>query len=251
MQEYREPLFCKGRVLKKESLEALRDFPGSLAELGYAGWSDGILFGFDISFEDGWLTIGKGAVWQDGQVILAQQQSIPFHAYNEPVVVQFRLYPAASTDDFNIRPYEICIEIGEAEATGLELARFRLSEGARLRKEYRNLQDFGTAYNTLDITRVPYAGPGGVTVSPVLLRAFAHAIMENGAQQDMDIPFVFLCLNHPPVSRECLLWYLSRRLRVPYRELGHREIYERLIQIAGHGSCQTEQKRKNLGPSVI
>ena len=33
MQEYREPLFCKGRVLKKESLEALRDFPLRFARL--------------------------------------------------------------------------------------------------------------------------------------------------------------------------------------------------------------------------
>ena len=45
MQNYAEPLFSKGRVLKKESLEALRDFPGGLAKLALAEWADGILYG--------------------------------------------------------------------------------------------------------------------------------------------------------------------------------------------------------------
>lgn len=33
MQEYKKPLFQKGRVLKKEGLDALRDFPSGLAEI--------------------------------------------------------------------------------------------------------------------------------------------------------------------------------------------------------------------------
>ena len=49
MQNYAEPLFSKGRVLKRESLEALRDFPGGLAKLAFADWSNGVLYGFDIS----------------------------------------------------------------------------------------------------------------------------------------------------------------------------------------------------------
>ena len=48
MQNFAEPLFSKGRVLKRESLEALRDFPGGLAKLGLSDWTDGVLYGFDI-----------------------------------------------------------------------------------------------------------------------------------------------------------------------------------------------------------
>ncbi len=38
MQEYKKPLFQKGRVLKKEGLDALRDFPSGLAEIFFRGW---------------------------------------------------------------------------------------------------------------------------------------------------------------------------------------------------------------------
>lgn len=257
MQEYREPLFCNGRVLKKESLEALRDFPGKFARLGLSDWAAGVLYGFDISFEDGHegnggqLVVGAGAVWQEGQPVLAEQKILPFNAYDQPVTVRLRFYPASYTDDFYVRPYELCLESGETEDGGLELGRFRLSEGAKLRKEYRDLQDFGTTYNTLNITGIPYAGPGGITVSPVLLRAFAHAILEHEAAEDLDVTFALLCLNHPPVSRECLLRYVSRRLHTPYRELTHSEIYERLVRIAGNGSRRMVQRRKSEGPAVI
>ena len=89
-------------------------------------------------------------------------------------------------------------------------------------KSHRDLQDFGTAYNTLNITGIPYAGPGGITVSPsfpvkspqalyssvpgpssrfhspVLLRAFAHTVMESDSAGSLDVNFALLCLNHPP-----------------------------------------------------
>lgn len=70
MQNFAEPLFGKGRVLKKESLEALRDFPGRLAGLFYSDWQDGILYGFDISYlhgakdaAGGKIEVSEGAVW--------------------------------------------------------------------------------------------------------------------------------------------------------------------------------------------
>ncbi|MCI8379900.1 MAG: DNA and RNA helicase [Lachnospiraceae bacterium] len=257
MQEYREPLFCKGRVLKKESLEALRDFPVRFARLGLSDWADGVLFGYDISYEcgregnGGQLVIDAGAVWQEGEIVLTEQKILPFDKYDQPAVVRLRLYPASYTDDFYVRPYELCLEGGEPEDGGLELGRFRLSEGAELRKEYRDLQDFGTAYNTLNITGIPYAGPGGTTVSPVLLRAFAHTVMESDSAGSLDVNFALLCLNHPPVSRECVLRYVSRRLCTPYRELTHGEIYERLVRIAGNGNGRMVQAQKNKGPAVI
>ena len=58
MQNFSEPLFRKGRVLKTESLEALRDFPLHLARLGLERWADGILFGYDIHYENGSVSVG-------------------------------------------------------------------------------------------------------------------------------------------------------------------------------------------------
>lgn len=258
MQNYAEPLFHKGRVLKRESLEALRDFPVGLARMEFSDWSDGILYGFDISYETmkqesggGAVTIEAGAVWHEGQVVLTETETIPFHAYEQQIVVCLRVYPGAYTEDFYTRKLELRLKNGESGNAEFELGRFRLSEGARLRKDYRDLRDCRTSYNTLDITQIPYAGPGGVTVSPVLLRMFARMMMENMGAADTDISFALLCLDHPPVSRECLLRYICRRLGEPFRELSHSEIYERLVRIAGAGGHGMGQKRRTEGPAVF
>lgn len=251
MQNYAEPLFRKGRVLKRESLEALRDFPGGLAKLGLSDWADGILYGFDISYTSGAVVITSGAVWHQGQIVLTETEQIPFRAYEQQITVCFRLYPGTYTEDFYVRQLELRLKNGEAGSNELELGRFRLSQGARLRKDYRDLRDCRTAYNTLDITQVPYAGPGGVTVSPVLLRMFARMVLENTEAEDLDVQFALLCLNHPPVSRECLLRYICRRLGEPFRELSHSEIYERLVRIAGAGGRSMGHQGHREGPAVF
>lgn len=250
MQEYREPLFTKGRVVKKESLEALRDFPGRLCNLALSGWADGVLDGFSISHESGCLLIGEGAVWQEGHIVLAEAQKLPFTRYDQPVIVRLRLLPRQQEADYIAQPFEFFAEPGEPEPGEIELGRFCLSEGARLRREYRDLRDFRTAYNTLDITRVPYAGPGGVTVSPVLLQAFARTMLANNTGREMDLSFAFQCLNHT-VGRECLLWYLSKRLGEPYQELDAGGMYERLVRIAGMEKGHGEERRRKEGPAVL
>ncbi len=258
MQNFAEPLFSKGRVLKRESLEALRDFPGGLAKLGLSDWTDGVLYGFDISYEEtagepgnGAVRITSGAVWYQGQVVLTETEKIPFRAYEQQITVCLTLYPGNYTEDFFIRPLELRLKNGEPGNNEMELGRFRLSEGARLRKDYRDLRDCRTTYNTLDITQIPYAGPGGVTVSPVLLRMFARMVMENMDATDTDMQFALLCLSHPPVSRECLLRYVCRRLGEPFRELSHAEIFERLVRIAGAGGRGMGQQRRKEGPAVF
>ena len=46
------PVFEPKRLLKKEMLENLRDFPRSLFGLQYQNYSDGILYGCDITGTD-------------------------------------------------------------------------------------------------------------------------------------------------------------------------------------------------------
>lgn len=258
MQNYAEPLFSKGRVLKRESLEALRDFPLRLARLGLADWADGILYGFDISYEDkgpesegGAVVIDAGAVWYQGQVLLTHKESIPFRAFEQQITVCFKVSAGTHTEDFHIRQIELRLKNGEPGHAEFELGRFRLSKGARLRKDYRDLRDCRTAYNTLDLTQVPYAGPSGVTVSPVLLRMFARMLMENTRASDFDAQFALLCLDHPPVSRECLLRYLCRKLGEPFRELSHSEIYERLVRITGDFGHGIDKNGRKEGPAVF
>lgn len=250
MQDYVQPLFRKGRVLKAESLEALRDFPLQLAKLGLEGWADGVLFGYDICYEDGFVTVGAGAVWYHGQVVMTKEEQLEFRAFEQQVTVCLRLYPGAYTEDFYVWQTGLRLKNGEAGRGELELGRFRLSEGARLRKDYKDLRDCRTAYNTLDITQVPYAGPGGVTMAPQTMHIFAKMVLDDPTARDMDVSFALLCLSQKPVSRESLLRYLSRRLEEPFRELTHSEIFERLVRICKTGGSSVRNERVKDGPAV-
>lgn len=256
MQEYKKPLFQKGRVLKKEGLDSLRDFPYRFAEGCLSGWSDGILFGFDISYEketekNGQLVVDSGAVWYKGQVILTERETFSFSEFDRLIIVKLYIFNDSYTEDFYVCPLEIRLETEEANGDGIELGRFRLSQGARLRKDYQDMHDFHTEYNTLDVTHVPYAGSGGITISPVILQVFARMLMESGTDKEADISFALMCLNHLPVSRECLLRYISCRLRKPYHEMEHSEIYESLVQIVGSGNRGIQHRQRKDGPAVF
>lgn len=250
MQQFIEPLFQKGRVLKKESLDALKAFPQGVVSLGLSDWSPGVLYGFDLAYENGQVEISAGAVWYQEQLIQVKKETLPFRAYEQQVTACLRLYPSFCTEDFLIRQMELRLKNGEPGKDEIELGRFRLSKGARLRKDYRDLRDCRTAYNTLDVTQIPYAGPGGATVSPLLLRTFARMVLMNKNAGETDVQFAFLCLNSRIVSRECLLYYLCRRLCEPLRELSHSEIYERLLRIAGPGGRGIKEGHRNDGPAI-
>lgn len=255
MQEYRKPLFQKGRVLKKESLDALRDFPIGFAEICLSNWADGILSGFDISYmkdeeKNGQLVVGAGAIWHKGQVILTESETFPFTEFDRLIIVNLYVFNGVYTDDFYVCPLEIRLEEEQSE-DGIELGRFRLSKGARLRKEYQDMNDFHTEYNTLDITHVPYAGQGEITISPTILQVFARMLIESGTNKESDISFALMCMNHLPVSRECLLWYISSRLRKPYNEMENGEIYEALTQIVETENRGIQHRQRKNGPAVF
>ena len=98
---------------------------------------------------------------------------------------------------------------------------------------------------------MPYAGPGGATVSPVLLKVFAHMLLNSRTSRESDISFALMCLGRQPVPKECLLQYISNRLGIPYREMGHSEIYKYLVQIAGTGNAGRKQAKGKEGPAVF
>jgi len=62
--ENRNPLFETGRILKKEALEVIRDYPKDLLSILYEGYTNGVIRGLRLSYdhENRSLIIGKGLV---------------------------------------------------------------------------------------------------------------------------------------------------------------------------------------------
>lgn len=70
MPGFKMPIFSKGNLLSQEMLEALRDYEIQLAQNTYAGYTDGIITGTQISVKQGAISIGQGIVKFDGRLFL-------------------------------------------------------------------------------------------------------------------------------------------------------------------------------------
>ena len=60
--EYIYPTFERGRIMKKESLWALRDYSYTALELQYQEYADGIINGCKIGVEGNDLCVGAGLI---------------------------------------------------------------------------------------------------------------------------------------------------------------------------------------------
>lgn len=248
------PKFGKGRILKKEMLENLRDYPRSFAEIYFGDYSNGIVSGADIRICESTIIVKKGIVKHGNRLYMLEQEfEIPYHQTNTEVLIKIRFGHEKSDSDYVSFCSDVFIDenttVGDNE---LELGRFKLREGAILRSEYVDFYDFSTEYNTINVINVEYAGVRKSTINPSILDYFANIIMRNSIDNVLDIAFAMECLNTTIVEREAILCYISNRLDIDYKDHSNLHIYKYLTQIVR----ETEGKRRRkadmpTGPSRI
>ena len=252
-QKYSRPIFTSGRVIKKESFDNLRDFPRDAMDIFYADYSDGIISGFEITYdmEKKDIGISKGILKRDGMIIILQGCSVSFAVFaDREICVKLRFGEIDRTDDFESVYVETGISAGfNVGADEIELARFRLEDGAELRKksEYKGTYDFVTPYNTLNLVNVKYAGLHAPTFSPELLKIFAGEIMSLEKPDVIDISFALTCLNSSIVHKECIIQYLNSRVGMRNNisfdmEFSNEGIHEVLMIIAGRSGSSAKAK---------
>lgn len=233
MLEIRYPYFNKGRILKKEMLESLRDFPINVLEVQYEDFTDGIICGFTPSVDKNIITFSKGITKYNGMLYVVPQPV--FVQYNETetdVMIKLNFYDEIQDNDYKTSYIDIEIEDNmKLLYNQQELGRFKLKKGAYLRSHYKDFYDFTTEYNTINIVNTLYAGRGEKTISSIILQYFAREVLNLKIQNPVDISFCFLCLNNEKVEREIILQYLSYKLERKITTLFNIEIHKELTKI--------------------
>ncbi|WP_139488165.1 DNA and RNA helicase [Brevibacillus dissolubilis] len=229
----RYPTFAKGRILKIEMLENLRDYPRNFIQLRYQDYSDGIISGAQVLVHRDHLSITSGIIKHAGQIYLLEaDQQIPYRNTGKETVVKIRFYEAVEGNDFTTRDAELVLdEAVQVRPYERELGRFKLKEGSRLRSDYQNLADFTTEFNTLNLIHVEYAGLTSPTLAPAILRYFAGEMLRCGCSHPYDIAFAMQCLNQETVERDVILHYIGNRLGTGYRDMTHPQIHKYLVRI--------------------
>lgn len=229
----RFPIFNTGRILKVEMLEELRDYPRDILNVYLNDYSDGIIAGIDLLSGEQAVTVTRGLVKCNGRThIIAQDIRLPWPVDGGAAMIKMKFSAEETQEDFRIRRVRLLIDdtcaLGPDE---LELGRFTLAPGARLRAEYRDLYDLSTEHNTLNIINAPYADAGESTLHPRILKYFARAAFQHRSDDPCDAAFVMHCLNQTRVSRELITRYVARRRGIDVRAYTNMALYEHLCGI--------------------
>jgi len=230
----RYPMFTKGRILRLDMLEELRDYPRGMMDILYADLSSGIVAGAEIRLEENMLCITPGIVKFAGRLYMLKEEfRQPYHETGVLSVLRLRFHPELRNQDYVDFPAEVVLDGSMAEPDcELELARFKLKPGARLRDDYESFADHATEYNTLNRIHTPYASIGNSTFWPGALRYYAEAVLRAGGGQPHDYAFAMQVLgSERPVSRNVIQHYIGLRLGMGYREYDYAQIHKYLNRI--------------------
>ncbi|MBD8498801.1 DNA and RNA helicase [Paenibacillus arenosi] len=227
------PQFYKGRILKREMLESIRDYPRTLLDIYSQYDADGVLTGAEVTIGESDLTIAKGIVKHNGIVyVLDQAYQLPYKATGKETLLKIRFEEPEMIGDFvSHRSVVVLHEDTNLQPNELELGRFKLKAGARLRSDYQSFADLATEYNTFNVIHVRYAAYESSTVHPMIIRCFATELLKSGTSHVYDVSFAMQALNDGIVPRELLLHYIAQRIGGGYRPYTNVQIHKHLTRI--------------------
>lgn len=255
MFEHIYPIFEQKKVLNVEMLSNLRDYPREIFEIMYQNYSNGVLAGTDLRVRDDAIIIGSGILyWMGRPYMMRNEYRLPYE-----VTEQFAYLKVTFLDEqhrMGQHAYLTQIYIGAEPAKDgqeLELARFRLQKGARLRTNYTGFFDYNTEFDTLIRIFMPYASVGRSTVWPEVTKTFARTLLDNGTKNSLDHTFCLSCLQaERGVPAEMLCRYLNIRLDERRDVYSNLEIYQALGRIlAGTPGSEAVRRQEKPVPKKI
>ena len=238
------PVFEVKRLLKKEMLENLRDFPRSLFDLQYRNYSDGILTGCDMKESETGLTILPGILCHKGvPYFLDKPYPVSCSAEGKLVYMKVRFWDKAVGAGGEEFLSQVTVDEQEPDAEQeLELARFKLQPGARLRTEYVDFYDYETEFDTVNRIRVPYAAPGHPGIWPQIFQSFAKELLKHPVTNPWDSAFCLSCLQlTEAMPYDAVRAYLNARLGQD-REYTNMQAYSALKSILRETGGREEEK---------
>lgn len=232
MFSYSYPVFERKKLLKIDMLNQLRDFPRDMFEILYQDFSDGIAEGTKMKAEDGILTIEPGILlWKGIPYILSKTLRIPYEAAQVDSYIKVRFIEKGESGEAQQLMTEISIQDTPPKEDEMELARFKLQTGARLRDEHRDFFDYNTEFDTLNRIHAPFASKGGSCIWPDISKTFAKTIMKYPLSNPWDPAFCMNCLREEGVGYEEIKGYLNVRLQSEKKAYSNPEMYRAMGRI--------------------
>lgn len=246
MFKYIYPQFEKKRLLRGEMLEQLRDYPKNYISMSFRGYGNGIITGCEITWDSGRLTIAPGIILYKNNIYMMET---PYEAECEALdrirYLKVQFLTEEREHGSIVGNSRVALD-GEKPnpACEIELCRFRLQEGAKLRDEHEGFEDYSTLYDTINLIHAPYATEGGSTLKPLLLETFAKEMMAKTSENTMDCIFSMNILaNSGHVPADFIQEYLLAR--TGERAEGNSNLYRGLLDVLKSQKSGSRMKAQN------
>lgn len=229
------PIFEKGTVLTHEMLETLKEYAMDISTLNYAGYSDGILSGCEVTMSDNMICVNRGMVMFNGQLyFLPGAMKVMARPGRDWQILKLCIGNMSKDKNFMVAELRLELTDDSQEAPNkLEICRFRLQDGARLRNQYRDFQDLNTEFDTVNEIHTKWSAYQKSSISPRILKEFAKEAMNKNPQNPQDICFIqqILAMDAKTLNRDVVIFYLNTRLGKKHVEMTNVEIYQGLQEV--------------------
>lgn len=231
------PLFERNRILKKELMWALRDYAFANIQLEYQDFADGILKGCEVKIRGQELVVSRGMVKYGGFVYLVtEEMSLPYGPKENLQVLKMKLEEDRRSGDFIAYRVTLFLDDDPVKKEGeLEVCRFKLQHGSRLREDYKNFEDMATEFDTVNLLEADFSSITGKSFAPKVTGYFARETLKAEYCQAEDIGFAYLCLSQPgAVSREVVWDHVGRRMGAgeeEYKDWGRCEVFDGMVSL--------------------
>lgn len=245
------PLFEEGRILKRDSLDFIRDYAPDFFSLLFREYGNGVIAGFPIHGAGREIVVGPGILKHGSSFFCMKEEArLDFSLYGQTVQAVLGKLGSSASPDFRTERYRLSLEpVRPLEDGEYELGRFLLEQGARLRacQEYSDFNDLTTGFNTLNPVYIPFACQGGSTLAPFILRLYGKGVLSSPKAEPLDLCFGVACLNSPCVPAELIRNYLSARDQAINAGLGNLHMYQGLQRLYARLVSGGERRPKARG----
>lgn len=243
------PLISEGHILTRPILQAWSDHVFLVDQYLYKGYANGILAGCELTTTEDTIILNEGLILFEHEVFLFKEpMTVTYGPTNTTAVLKVCFSNEMRDASYRYREVDIVLtDQTTLQKSEMELCRFKLQEGAKLRYRYQDFEDRNTEYDTLNQIHTPYAAEGKSTLAPDITRSFAKEMLGMHTVSDFDALFCMQILSlDRPVTKEALIHYLERRNKAELQDDTNLGIYLELskILLKEKGIIEPEQTQK-------
>lgn len=243
-----KPSFDKGVLLKAVKMNELINHAFELPNLLYAGYTDGIISGLDVTVDDENIVISKGLFCYNSEIYtLNKQIHIPYYPINQWQYLAITHLDSHVKLDGIDTHFEIGLRDTIPKSQEIELCRFKLQEGARLRYIYDDFEDMKTEFDTVNLLYAPYASKDIVGLHPKILRNYAREMLDLKPENILDTFFCMQVLGlNTVMNTEEVVRYLEIRAEEKIEQISNFKLYRQLLQILNEEKSKTKTVQKKV-----